>query len=75
MHLGKLKHRYIAAQGPISNTCVDFWQMIWEQNISLIVMVTDFTEAGHEKCFPYLPLTSEAGKNTLRFGDFEVSFI
>lgn len=72
MHLGKLKHRYIAAQGPLPNTTSDFWQMNWEQNVNLIVMVTNFTESGQEKCFPYLPLSSESGNNCLKFGDYEV---
>ena len=31
---------YIASQGPLSNTCQDFWQMVWEQGVSIIAMVT-----------------------------------
>ena len=33
-------NRYIAAQGPLPNTCKDFWQMIWEQQCRLVVMLT-----------------------------------
>ena len=40
-------NRYIAAQGPLPNTCRDFWQMIWEQQCRLVVMLT--TKVSHYK--------------------------
>lgn len=72
MTFGMMKQHYIAAQGPLPNTTLDFWQMVFEQNINLIVMVTNFSEAGSQKCYTYLPLSNEPNKNTVRFGDYEV---
>ena len=37
---------YIAAQGPLRHTCSDFWRMIWEQESTLVVMLTKTSEAG-----------------------------
>lgn len=46
MQKGTTQKEYIAAQGPLPNTCVDFWQMCWEQGSSLIVMLTSVKEQG-----------------------------
>jgi tyrosine-protein phosphatase non-receptor type 14/21 len=31
---------YIATHGPLANTSADFWQMVWEQGVNVIAMVT-----------------------------------
>uniref|UniRef100_A0A8C6S6Z8 Tyrosine-protein phosphatase non-receptor type n=1 Tax=Neogobius melanostomus TaxID=47308 RepID=A0A8C6S6Z8_9GOBI len=46
---------YIASQGPLQHTCPDFWQMVWEQEVSIIAMVTAEEESGREKSFRYWP--------------------
>ena len=46
---------FIASQGPKENTLEDFWQMIFEQNILNIVMVTNLTEGENRKCEAYFP--------------------
>ncbi|KAI0201456.1 protein-tyrosine phosphatase-like protein [Astrocystis sublimbata] len=48
--------RYIAMQGPKSNTVEHTWRMIAElKNPVVIVMLTDTHEGHMEKCFPYFP--------------------
>lgn len=52
-------NRYIATQGPLTNTCSDFWLMIWEQRSSLIVSATPLVERGKIKCAKYWPELGE----------------
>ena len=40
--LGFTNRRYIAAMGPKTDTVQDFWSMIWNSNVSVIVMLTNF---------------------------------
>lgn len=46
-------NQYIACQGPLPNTCPDFWQMTWEQGSSMVVMLTTQVERGRvSRTFP-----------------------
>ncbi|GLD49819.1 receptor-type tyrosine-protein phosphatase C [Lates japonicus] len=47
--------KYIAAQGPKDETVSDFWRMVWEQQSSIIVMVTRCEEGNRVKCAQYWP--------------------
>ncbi|CAJ1060921.1 receptor-type tyrosine-protein phosphatase C [Xyrichtys novacula] len=51
----KESKKYIAAQGPKEETVCDFWRMIWEQQSSIIVMVTRCEEGNRVKCAQYWP--------------------
>lgn len=61
---------YIAAQGPLPNTLLHFWQMILQSDVHLIVMLTDVT-ASHKSssCIPYWP---QKNGSTLEVGDFKI---
>ena len=37
---------YIGTQGPMQGSFPEFWRMIWEQNTSVIVMITHLFEGG-----------------------------
>ncbi|XP_062339421.1 receptor-type tyrosine-protein phosphatase R [Osmerus eperlanus] len=45
---------YIATQGPMINTVNDFWQMAWQEDAPVIVMITKLKEK-NEKCVLYWP--------------------
>ncbi|PGH28795.1 heat shock transcription factor, other eukaryote [[Emmonsia] crescens] len=45
--------RYIATQAPIPATFNDFWRVVWEQDIRVIVMLTAESEGPQLKCHPY----------------------
>lgn len=63
---------YIATQAPLDNTVADFWRMIWEQNSKVIVMATNLTENGVERCAEYIP-ASVVLDNSQSHGDFQVT--
>ncbi|CAN0180956.1 unnamed protein product [Lampetra planeri] len=44
---------YIATQGPLAHTVIDFWRMIWEYDIQVIVMACQEVEAAKRKCEMY----------------------
>ena len=46
---------YIATQGPLDNTVNDFWRMVWEQNVSSVVMLTNLEQGGQKKSVKYWP--------------------
>lgn len=47
--------RYISTQGPLPATFNDFWQMVWEQNSRVLVMLTKEEEMNKIKCHRYWP--------------------
>ncbi|XP_068188602.1 tyrosine-protein phosphatase non-receptor type 22 isoform X2 [Antennarius striatus] len=46
---------YIATQGPLPHTILDFFRMIWEYEIKVVVMACREFEMGKKKCERYWP--------------------
>ncbi|XP_037682256.1 tyrosine-protein phosphatase non-receptor type 22 isoform X2 [Choloepus didactylus] len=61
---------YIATQGPLSTTLLDFWRMIWEYSVLIIVMACMEFEMGKKKCERYW---AEPGEKQLQFGPFSIT--
>ncbi|XP_017010293.2 receptor-type tyrosine-protein phosphatase H [Drosophila takahashii] len=51
------KKEYIATQGPKPESVMDFWRMILQYNVRVIVQVTQFREGNIIKCHEYYPYT------------------
>jgi len=45
--------RYIATQGPLPTTFNDFWNVVWQQDVRVIVMLTAEREGGQVKAHNY----------------------
>ncbi|KAK9611454.1 phosphotyrosine-specific ptp2-like protein [Aspergillus fumigatus] len=45
--------RYIATQAPVPETFDDFWRVIWEQDVRIVVSLTAEIERGQVKCHRY----------------------
>ncbi|KAM9110883.1 tyrosine-protein phosphatase non-receptor type 22 isoform 4-T4 [Megaptera novaeangliae] len=61
---------YIATQGPLPTTVLDFWRMIWEYSVLIIVMACMEFEMGKKKCERYW---AEPGEMQLQLGPFSIS--
>lgn len=55
----------------MDSTVTDFWRMIWEQHLEIIVMLTNLEEYNKSKCAKYWP---EKLGDTTQFGDIGVTF-
>ena len=71
VNLGKIHWWFIATQGPLLQTVESFWQMVWEQEVDVIAMLTELNEQNCEKCFPYWPHDS-GFEHKIQFGPYEI---
>ncbi|XP_068607269.1 tyrosine-protein phosphatase non-receptor type 1 [Brachionichthys hirsutus] len=59
MAVEEAQRKYILTQGPLPNTCGDFWEMVWEQRSRGVVMLNRVIEKGCIKCAQYWPHRGE----------------
>ncbi|XP_061487949.1 tyrosine-protein phosphatase non-receptor type 22 isoform X2 [Rhineura floridana] len=60
---------YIATQGPLPTTVVDFWRMIWEYKVLVVVMACMEFEMGKKKCERYWV---DVDESPLQMGPFSI---
>ncbi|OQV19422.1 Tyrosine-protein phosphatase 99A [Hypsibius exemplaris] len=65
-----LPSAYIVTQAPMTNTLVDFWSMVWDYKVRVLIMLTNLEENGRKKCEQYWPGLSEG---TRRYGPYTVT--
>ncbi|XP_044257494.1 tyrosine-protein phosphatase 69D isoform X1 [Tribolium madens] len=68
----KERKKFICAQGPMDTTVNEFWRMIWEQHLELILMLTNLEEYSKTKCAKYWPDKCDGDKC---FGDITVTHV
>eukprot|EP00048_Salpingoeca_helianthica_P009150 m.131035 g.131035 ORF g.131035 m.131035 type:complete len:4598 (-) comp14790_c0_seq1:87-13880(-) len=71
--VGSTPRTYIAAQAPLPHTTAEFWQMAWENQARIVVMLTTFTGEDNQakfKCARYVP---EHLAESRTFGHFRVT--
>ncbi|XP_055078900.1 receptor-type tyrosine-protein phosphatase V-like isoform X2 [Periophthalmus magnuspinnatus] len=68
---GGTERDFICTQGPLPHTVADFWRMVWEQNVQIIVMVTALRHKDIILCEKYWPL--EPG--TVQHGRIQVTTV
>uniref|UniRef100_A0A0L8H487 Tyrosine-protein phosphatase domain-containing protein n=3 Tax=Octopus bimaculoides TaxID=37653 RepID=A0A0L8H487_OCTBM len=64
---------FIAAQAPLKNNLEDFWQMVWEQKVSIIIMLNSIDNESKLGCCLYWPQEWNLDQK-FQSGPFTVTF-
>ncbi|XP_071481261.1 receptor-type tyrosine-protein phosphatase kappa-like [Diadema antillarum] len=63
---------YIASQGPNTASLDDFWRMVWQKRVRVIVMLTNLEEGMRVKCLQYWP---EETNECIAYGAIDVTLL
>ncbi|XP_072173149.1 receptor-type tyrosine-protein phosphatase epsilon-like [Diadema setosum] len=63
---------YIASQGPNTASLDDFWRMVWQKRVRVIVMLTNLEEGMRVKCIQYWP---EETNECIAYGAIDVTLL
>uniref|UniRef100_F1L4P0 Tyrosine-protein phosphatase non-receptor type 9 n=1 Tax=Ascaris suum TaxID=6253 RepID=F1L4P0_ASCSU len=70
VRMALMERPIICTQAPLDLTVYHFYQMIMHENVTIIIMLCNFTESGRKVCNEYYPLTKKDA--ALMFGDITV---
>ncbi|XP_053316788.1 tyrosine-protein phosphatase non-receptor type 14 [Spea bombifrons] len=70
--VGKEDLHYIATQSPLPHTFHEFWQMVWEQGVNVIAMMSTEEEEGRDQSHRYWPKLASR-QNSATYGKFKVT--
>ncbi|XP_052337898.1 receptor-type tyrosine-protein phosphatase V-like isoform X5 [Oncorhynchus keta] len=68
---GCTERDFICTQGPLHSTIADFWRMVWEQNVRIIIMVTALKQKDMVLCDEYWPME----QGTVSYGAVQVTTV
>eukprot|EP00042_Codosiga_hollandica_P057073 m.837925 g.837925 ORF g.837925 m.837925 type:complete len:745 (+) comp59493_c0_seq1:118-2352(+) len=68
---GKNPKAFIASMGPLAGNVAHFWRMVWQEQVRVIVMVTQLEEAGKPKCERYFPVPHRK----IKHGDITITWV
>ncbi|CAD5234708.1 unnamed protein product [Bursaphelenchus xylophilus] len=60
-------NRFICTQGPMEHTVVDFWRMVWQEHVTVIIMLCQCFELKKPKCAQYWPTVVNTPKQVHPF--------
>lgn len=63
---------YIVTQGPVEETVQAYWRMVWQENISAIVMLTKTFDFAKVMCHQYWPPNMEVHE---QYGDIYINIV
>lgn len=59
----------LCLQAPVPATIIDYWRMVWQERITLIVVLTSVRERGNQKAEVFFPPDT---KRPMRAGPFRI---